>query len=221
VNAPALAQVGQSVLTEVTIDRDNSNVHEIGTTDLRGLRYSVRALANPGGATDNFLQDTSKMTVNLEAVIPLHLRVEDVVLTDTFDFNLSEEVSDVSPEDVKSLYIKLDTENGLPIDIETQVYFVDSNWVRLDSLFDSSNRNILPSGILDNDDRVIFRTQHSTEITLTQQQITNIWDATQIVFEVTVETKDDTGTIRDVKFYSEYSLYFKLAAGAEVSFTND
>ena len=221
VDAPTLAQIGQSVSTEASIDRSNSNINEIGTTDLRGLQYSVHALSNPGGERDNFLQDTSKMTINVEAVIPMHLRIEDVVLTDTFEFDLSDDDSDFGPENINSMYIQLDTENGLPIDLELQVYFVDSNWVRVDSLFDSTNRNILPSGVLDTDGRVIYRTVSSTLITLTQQQIQNIWDADNLIISAYVETKDNTGTIRDVKFYSEYSLYFKLGAGAQISISNE
>jgi len=224
VNAPTLDQVGESVQTEVTIDRDNSNIHEIGTTDLRGLRYSIRALANPGGVTDNFLQDTSKMKVNFEAIIPIHLRIEDVVFRDTMEFNLSEDLDeeDIGPDDIKSMEMKLETSNGLPIDIEMQVYFADSTASTvLDSLFDDTNRNILPAGILNDEGRVIVRRSNTTEVTLTRAQIQNIWDSRNIIVEAVVETKDETGTIRDVKFYSEYSLYFKIGAGARVSIASD
>ncbi len=222
IGAPGLDQVGESVRTEVSIDRSNSNFYEIGTTDLRGLQFSVRAQANPGGETDNFLQDTSGLSVDVEARIPLDLKIEDVVLADTFEFSPFEDISDIGPEDINSMTLTLDTENGLPLELDVQAYFMDSNYVILDSLFDDTNRSILSSGELDGSGKVIARTPGSSTVSLTQLQIENIWDAQNLLFKAWVETTNDAmGAARDVKFYSEYSLYFKIGAGAEVSLRSD
>ena len=90
-----------------------------------------------------------------------------------------------------------------------------------DSLFDNTSRHIMPSGVLDDNDRVILPTPNTTQVTLTQQQIENIWDADDLIIKAYIETKDNTGVIRDVKFYSGYSLYFKIGAGARVSLSSD
>ena len=219
ISAPTLDQAGETVTSNTSIDRTNSNFHEIGTTNLRGLQYSVRALANPGGPTNNFMLDSSKLVVGIETVIPIQLQAKDVILQDTFDFSLSDGESDFDAENIKSLYIKLDTENGMPIDLDIQVYFVDNNWNILDSLFDDTNRNVLPSGILDENGRVIFRTQNTTEITLTDDQIDNVWNAENMLFNALFETADGGDT--PVKFYSNYAIGFKLGARAEISVTSE
>ena len=224
VNAPTLAQVGESIPTNVSIDSTNSNMADLATTDLRGLDFTVRALGNPLGTTDNFLLDTSKMSVNLEVLVPLHLKIEDVVLTDTFEFEFPDSIGEtpVETENLEFVYVQLDTRNGLPLDIDLQVYFVDSAWDVLDSLFDDTNRNILPSGILDASGRVIARSDGSVKISIDQAKLDRIWDAKNIILKAFIQTTENSmGEAQYVKFYSEYSLYFKLGAGARISITLD
>lgn len=225
VNAPTLAQIGESISTSVTIDNTNSNLNDLATTELRGLDFTLRALGNPLGTTDNFLLDTSRMSVNLEVLVPLHLKIEDVVLTDTFEFEFPDSIGDtrLETENFESMFIQLETKNGLPLDIDLQVYFMDSLWNDLDSLFDDTNRNILPSGILDPaTGRVIARSEGTVNITVDQARLERIWDTKNLILKAFVQTSENSlGEVQYVKFYSEYSLYFKLGAGARISLTLD
>jgi hypothetical protein len=168
------------------------------------------------------------MDVTLEILIPLDLKIDNVVLRDTFEFELPDSLGDteLDPENFISMFIQLDTKNGLPVEIETQVYFTDSTgmaWTVLDSLFDDSNRKILPSGILDpgGSGKVIARSDESVTITVDREMIDNIWDVENIIFEARLQTTPDdiSGDPQFVKFYSGYSLYFKVGAGAEISIT--
>ena len=112
------------------------------------------------------------------------------------------------------------TENGLPLDLDLQVYFVDSiNFEPVDSLFNDTNRTILLSGALDADDKIISPNANTSDVQLTRQQIQNIWDIGDIIIQANVETKDSQDPNKYVKFYSDYSLYFRLSAEAEISLT--
>lgn len=218
IDAPTINQVGQSILTHTAIDSNNSNINEIASTDLTGLQFSINALGNPTGFMNNFILDTSHLDVNIEVVIPMHLRAEGLELADTFDFEIGGDEG-FSRENIKSFMFQLETENGLPLEVSIQVYFMDNNDDYLDSLFNEQNWNILPSGVVDDDGKVIMTTYNKVEVPLTESQIDNVFIAEKIMIKTLVETTDQ-GT-RDIKFYSTNTLSFKLGAKAEVSVTSD
>ena len=219
INAPSISQVGQTIRSITNIDNTNSNIHEAATTDLTGFQYSVRAMGNPDGVQDNFILDTSKLAISIEGLIPIDLRIQDFVLSDTFDFDLtSDEDSDFGPDNVDYMMMRMETDNSMPIDLGIQVYFIDTtqNWLRLDSLF-GADKDIFKSGVLNADGRVIRSTNKVTRVELTKTQIGNALDANKLMMKVYVETAE--GGTRDVKFYSDYSLDFKLGARLELNVT--
>jgi hypothetical protein len=218
INAPTIAQVGETILSETLVDSNNSNINQIASTDLTGIQFSVNALGNPTGFTNNFVLDTSHLDVKAEVVIPMHLRAEGLELGEYYDFNIGNE-ENFGRENVKSFMFHLETENRLPLDVSMQVYLMDSEENELDSLFNEQNWNILPSGIIDENGKVIMTTYNQVDIILTDSQIDNVFLTEQIMVKVMMETTDE-GT-RDIKFYSDNSLGFKLGARAEVIFTSD
>jgi len=218
IDAPTIDQVGQTILSHTAIDSNNSNINEIASTDLTGLQFSVNALGNPTGFMNNFILDTSHLDVNVEVVIPMHLRAEGLEMGETFDFEIGGDEG-FSRESIKSFMFQLETENGLPLEVSTQVYFMDSDENYLDSLFNEQNWNILPSGVIDDDGKVILTTYNKVEVPLTETQIDNVFISEKIMIKILVETTEQ-GT-RDIKFYSTNTLGFKLGARAEVSVTSD
>ena len=218
IDAPTIAQVGETILSETTVDSNNSNINQIASTDLTGVQFSVNALGNPTGVLNNFILDTSHLDVTVEVVIPMHLRAEGLEMGEIFDFEIGDG-EDFGRENVKSFMFQLETENGLPLEVSTQVYFMDSDENELDSLFNEQNWNILPSGVIDDDGKVIMTTYNKVEVELTDSQIDNVFIAEKIMIKILVETTDE-GT-RDIKFFSTNSLGFKLGARAEVSVTSD
>jgi hypothetical protein len=219
ISAPDISQTGESVKDFTFIDTTNSDIHLAATSDLVSFQYSVRVIGNPDGPRDNFILDDSELKISIEGLIPLDLRMEDVVLGDTFDFEISSDsTSDFSSDDVKYMMMQIETDNGMPIDLGLQVYFIDStqNWLRLDSLF-GVDKNIFESGVIDADGRVIQKTNKVIEVELTRQQIDNALDANKLLFKAYIETAE--GGTRDVKFYGNYSLDFKLGTRIELSYT--
>ena len=222
IDAPDITMVGQSVSSESTIDSKNSDLHLAATSDLVGFGYSVRAIANPEGIQDNFLLDDSQLDINIEGLIPLHLRMQDVVLADTFNFfDLgSDEDAEFSQENIDSMMVRLETDNSMPLNLGIQVYFVDSaqNWIRLDSLF-KDDRDVFLSGVIDADGRVIRATNKVTSVELTRSQIKNIVDADKLLLKAFIDTPENE--TRDVKFYSGNALKFKLGTRIAVNYTHE
>ena len=57
---------------------------------------------------------------------------------------------------------------------------MDNNDERIDSLFNEQNWNILPSGVIDDDGKVIMTTYNKVEVPLTDSQIGNVFMAEKI-----------------------------------------
>jgi hypothetical protein len=218
INAPTIDQEGQAILSQAAVDSSNSNINQIASTDLTGIQVSVNAMGNPTGFLSNFILDTSHLDVTAEVVLPMHLRAEGLEMAEVYDFDMSGDEG-LSRENIKSFMFRLETENGLPLEVNTQIYLMDADEDILDSLFNEQNRNILPSGVVDDDGKVIMTTQNEVEIPLSESQIDHVFITEKIMVMLLVETTDQ-GT-RDIKFYSNNYLRFQLGAKAEVSFTSE
>ena len=223
--APDFTQIGKSVKDSTHIDTTNSNIHVAATTDLRGFQYSVRVLANPDGEQDNFILEDSEMKINVEGLVPMHLRIQDVVLSDTFEnFLFSDEDSEFNEDNIDYMKMRLEADNYMPLDIGIQVYFIDSTrfysgtqiWQPLDSLF-GADRKILVSGAIDANGRVIHASNHAAVVEMTRSQITNVVDSHKLLVKAFVETPENE--TRDVKFYSDYNVTFKLGTRIELNYT--
>lgn len=208
--APSIENLGDTVTSLISINRDSSNIEELFTTDLRKLVYSVRLVTNPpqGETFYNYLLNTSNVALDYEFELPMNLRVNDLVLQDTINFNLGGDEKD-RQLDINALEVRIETDNGMPVDVNLQVYFVDSLYQVLDSLYSDENRQILISGEVDPlTHRVVAPTNNVSVIDLPQNKIDNILKAVYAFIQGTVETTNSGQS--DVKFYSDYSIGFRL-----------
>lgn len=120
--------------------------------------YEADVVANPGGGPNtNFAEDTSKIDLTVEAVLPFHGRALDFSRGDTVDVDIFPLNDDV--EEIVSILLRLTIDNGFPADAHAQIVFMDSNFVRLDSVFSQtrqqvfSSPNVPASGEVDPSDR--------------------------------------------------------------------
>ncbi|MFC2116200.1 hypothetical protein ACFLTU_06975 [Bacteroidota bacterium] len=227
ISSPDRNDIGGSAKDTTVIDTTTSNLHVAATTDLVGFQYSVRVKGNPdpNGPKDNFILEDSKLGVQVEGLVNFNLRIDDVVLVDTSDFNIG---SEYNVDNIEYVKIQLSTKNMLPVDMGLQIYFIDSiqNWLKLDSLF-GEDKSILLSGVpLING----FPAAHghvneentpwdTTSIVLTTSQMEHALDANKLLLKAYVETYD--GGNKDVKFFSDYSLSFKLGTRIKAKLSNE
>jgi hypothetical protein len=217
INAPDLSQIGKSVITEISVNKTNSNIDDVTNTTLSYIDYSARLLTNPEGivAQDNFVIDSSRASVDFEVVLPMDLRAEDFELEDTVDFDLSE-IPDTNDDfEIKSFQIRMETTNGMPVDINMQVELVDKFYNVLDSLFTEETKNVLPSAQVDENEKVIAPSQDTITIDFPPDRLDLIRNTRYAMVRGTFETTDYGQTM--VKFYSYYEIGFKLGVKTEIS----
>jgi len=217
VAAPNFSQIGQSVVTEISVNRENSNIDQVTNTTLSYIDYSARAITNPGGlpTQDNYVIDSSRASVDFEVMLPMELRAEDFELEDTVDFDLSDIPDENDDFEIKSLQIRMETSNGMPVEINMQVVLVDTFYNVLDSLFTEETKNVLPSAIVDENGKVLAPTVNEITIDFPPDRLDLIRNTRYAMVRGTFETTDEGQKM--VKFYSYYEIGFKLGVKTEIS----
>lgn len=209
-NYPSAMEVGQFKITNIGVNKDNSNFKEIISSSPTQLNYKLSAMTNPANdpSIKGFLLDTSRFVVDVEMEIPIWLSASNFAFEEVSDFDAS------FFEDVESAEFKLITENGLPIEAGVQVYFMDENNLILDSLFNANTMTSIPAAEVNTVGEVVSKSLSENITEFTIDRIAKIQHATQVSIKGTVSTAE-MGTV-SVKFYTDYGMNFKLGVIARL-----
>lgn len=216
INAPNMSQLGQSVVTEISVNKTNSNINQVTNTTLSYIDYSARAITNPGGlpTQDNFVLDSSKASVDFEVVLPMDLRAEDFELEDTVDFDLSDIPEEGDEVEIDTFKIRLATTNTMPVEIFMQVVFVDSAYNIIDSLFRDGAVDLIRSPEVDTNGIVTQAGVYDKPEDFTDR-VDKMRDTRHAFVRATFETAKQGQKM--VKFYSYSELSFKLGTKIKVT----
>lgn len=212
--APDLAHFGESVHTDLPINKDNSNIKEAMETSPNHLNYTASAITNAQGRSGpyNFVTDSSTMDLGVEVVLPLWVKAEGFSLQDTVDFDFEKEVG-TNTDMIDYFRLSLTTDNGIPVETKIQVYFLDINKVVIDSLFRDTDVFLDPAEV-GADEKVTVPTHFVKQVEYNQTQLTAIKPTKFAVVKASVNTPA-IGT-KYFKFYSFYGIDFKLSAKADL-----
>ena len=105
------------------------------------------------------------------------------------------------------------TLNELPIEMELQVYLLDSNRTVIDSVFDG-DAIILGASLVDDQGILIQAVEETAVATFPVEKLGKLQEVFYMQFEARMITSELGGKF--VKFYSDYSLDFKLSMYANL-----
>jgi hypothetical protein len=183
------------------------------------LTFHTKIVTNPNGLTaatrTNYLRDTSKVISKIQFEIPIWFKSSSFGQTDTMAFDMVDK-----SKSAKSLTIRIVSENGMPVDLTLQGYFVDENFHKLDSLFKGSDYNqaLVASAIVDaTTDKVKTPVTKSRDIVFTEAQIMNLEKTKNILLKVSLKTGGKTGQY--VKFLTSYKLKLSLSCQFQAKVT--
>jgi len=192
----------------MTLDKFNSNIDDIINGRATYLNYDITAQSNPAGNVgQNFVVDTSKIEVTAEIELPLSGIAKNFVVRDTIPFEME------GLNELVEATFRINTDNGFPVDVAVQCYFLDSNDVVIDSLM-GVDQSLILAGLVDSDGRVISSTHKTLDIPMTTERINEIAKMKSIVIIGRANTNDNGTTT--IKLYSEYRLDVKLGLKAKV-----
>ena len=204
INYPNINQVGNPRTTTLILDKSNSNIVGVTSGIPYQMDYALKAQANPNNnmAITNHLTDSVQLAIDVEASIPLYGSARGFTFENEFDIDTD------GLEDVEKAGMKIVAENGFPIDIAVQIYFLDEDDNILDSLFENQKR-LMDAAQIDGSGSVTNRTITENQFEIEEDRFELIRnEATQIRLTTSIETPDGGET--PVRIYNYYDLIVKI-----------
>ena len=134
--------IGQAPMQSIySIDSTNSNIRNLLNPMPSYVVFNGHVSLNPGsGSLYSFVTDTSTISFTVNAVLPACFQIIQLALQDTIKLQM--------PPDTALLtkaQFAVQVTNAFPVYAQVQLYFVDSNYVVLDSLVTPSSSLIPPA----------------------------------------------------------------------------
>ncbi|MEO0898198.1 MAG: hypothetical protein AAFY71_17435 [Bacteroidota bacterium] len=212
---PRLSERGNTRATRYVFDKSNSNFQEFFNVFPNAYAYDLQTslIYEKSSPTDEdiFIEDTSKLDLNLQFDLPLDLRIREFVFADTQNLNLNLSDFDDSPVEFE---FKMITENAIPMVASMQIYFRDSQGQLTDSLFDSFEP-VLAAGTVDDNGNVIEPAIREFFFSIRNERINNLERSTSYEIRTSFSTAHKPG--ETVKWRDTDSLTVKL--GMKVFYT--
>ncbi len=206
IDYPSFSEVGQTKQTSFVVDQTNSDISNIIGQPIKFFDYEIEPLANPDNDTTavGFLTDSSSVYLDFLVELPLYGRATNFTVQDTFALKFSEY------EELRHASLRVTTENGFPVDVFMQLYFLNANNVAIDSITnDFSGNNVLAAAPVDADGRSIEINKKTTDFEIPEDRFTRLKAEAEYLMLKTAFTTLDGGQ-ESVRFYSDYELSVKL-----------
>lgn len=222
INYPTLAQAGTSQVTTIVLDKNTTNGTIVGALNNNKsayLIYQPNSISNPAGPTTspNFVLDDSQFDLDVDVRLPLWGTAKDFVLEDTIrDFKIDEVGS------IDNFLLRAYVKNGFPVDLDVQVYFVDSAFQgpvvngfptkAIDSL--ATSEIFMRSGTVDASGRVITPSIHSHDYTYDRERIQKLKRAKHLILRARASSTADGS--QNVKIFATDRLELNLGVKTQI-----
>lgn len=207
IDYPSIDEIGESKLTSIYINHENSNLPDILAWQPNTITYDFEGTVNGNGTDDvHFVLDTSRITADVDLELPMIGRFRNLTFSERYDFDGS--ISD----EVESALFRLTTSNGFPINADIQLYFLSESGALIDSLI-YDDRRLLAAGLIDENGKVIESTTKEIDVIIQNGRLTSLSQATSLLLRATLNTpQNDT---RSVRIFEDDRLSIKLFAQTE------
>lgn len=208
VNSPGINQIGQSAFSSIQLDHNNSNITAMIDQQPKYLISQTQATTNPAGHTLNFLLDSSKIAVDVHVELPFYGTADNFKVKDTVPFSYNDLAN------VSELMLRMDLENGFPLESSVQLIFTDEQNQPLDTLF-NINEVVIPSGTIGaGSERVSIPGKKTHDQFFDVSRIAKILNAKKIIVVATATSANNGNT--NVKIFADYQLKIKIGAIAKM-----
>ena len=210
-NGPPL-EIASSSTSIIDFNNSNSQLSDLIALNPSQILYDGTVLSNPAGNEGdiNSISPGTNITIGFEMDLPLHLRIEDAITTDTLALDFGDN-TEPSSDYIESLQLKLHTENEFPLDVDVTVLFADSlSGLVLDSL----NLELLEAAEVDEDGRTISANIYDSNITLDADQIDALFNANRALLDIKMNSYDSENMA--VRLYTDYEFIIGIGALVEL-----
>jgi hypothetical protein len=198
----------------LSFNADNSNLIDGINLGPTKIYTSLYGNINPNGETaPNFINTDLEIDGNLSIDIPFWFKTESYERTDTIGFDFLNKLDSTQIDYLDELNLYFDFTNGFPFNIVAQGYFVDSNNVVIDSLFNTAGGELLwKSGVIDANGKVTSPSITNVDVQILHDKARKLFDS-KVAF-IHLKSKVSTGDIDNpefVKLYDSYTMNIKLS----------
>ncbi len=217
INHPSVSQIGSAEITNLKLDKSNSNLNILVNPTPKFFIFGITAHSNPNGdppqTARNFMTDESKFVIGTEVELPLEGFAYGFSIIDTLDFTFSD-----NQEEIESLLIRINIENGFPVDLRMQLVFLDKDFQAVDSLL-NLQENLIQSGIVGPAGKVTTSSKVITDVSYDQARVQNLFKAKYVIVRGTSNTfqassSNSSNTIS--KIYDDYQLKVRVGLKASI-----
>lgn len=199
---------GTVMLDSLKLDRLNSNIADVINKRPRWIQFKAKATTNPAGNDHhNFVTDVSKINVEVVMELPLWGYVYNYNSRDTIHIDLDDLFNEYNP--LKRALVRIDIQNGFPVEAFAQVYFVDENYQVLDSLFHTNEERLLKAASVDANGRVLDFNRKVTKVEYDTDRLEKLRNCKYAVYGAHANsTNADVNKV--VKVYRDYRVKFDV-----------
>ncbi len=172
-----------------SISTENSNIDELLEFKPVGLRFKVDLEINPLGLVSNgndFIYKGTGIEMSLNATVPLSLRANELMFSDTSALSITDSLPDPNVQRVNGGELILLSQNDFPFDLSTRLYILDESNSIIDSLL--SSEKIFADF---NEDFNGYPEEASIRFPFGEKTSTRIYDATSIKVDVFIDSPED------------------------------
>jgi hypothetical protein len=203
VATPTAGQQGQAVTAETLFNSGNSFAKDVFKKKTKYVTYAVDFTPDSIPTSPLFYLNNANVKLKVDVEFPLYGRSLAFTVFDTIpNFTIAQALNN----QVESAIFRVYNANGFPVQVGFQVYFTDSLYNVLDSLF--LDPNILRAASVNNVGRVSVPTETTKDVVLTKDILKNLTTTQSIVVKAVITTTNSGAT--DVKIYNDYRIDLKL-----------
>lgn len=190
-------------ITDFMSNLPNKIIYDINV-EINGVDHPSNNVDTIINNPPNFLYHESGMKANLNMEIPLSFFADSLVLVDTLDFNFNSEENG----GIQSGEFTLVVDNGFPFDATTTMYFMNDNYIIIDSLW--SNQTII-KGNIGAEGKVLSSNQSQIKFNINKAKMDVIKTASKMYIIAGFHTFDILDPLAvHHKIYSYYNFKIKL-----------
>ena len=209
VNYPGFNEIGESKTTTFYFDKNNSNIRDILNTRPTQLRYQIEGILNPNDTNEmGFVTDQSDLTSLVMIELPIYGTASGFTIQTDADMDLQD------IENISDAEFKIITNNGLPIDVNLQLFFQDQFGHTIDSLF-VNPQNLLSSASIDSEGNATENTETTTFVDVPRERMLNIQEANKVIINAAFSSANDGATSVKVNSSQEVEVRMGVKIGLE------
>ena len=196
--------------TNFHMDNSNSNIKSLIENLPDEVEYKLDVFVNPNGNTHNysdFAYSNGTMGVDLNLNVPLSFFADQLILVDTLDFQIPQDV--YGKPTITDGVFNLIADNGFPLEAMVQVYVYDDQFNLIDSLFTSDK--LINSALLDANCKVNQLTKSILPIPVDEQKMDQLKTGSKAIIKVSFSTSHlPPCSGAHMNIYSNYNLDLSL-----------